>query len=326
MTFSFYRLRFRFQALDSLHFPAGKTGNIVRGAFGLIFRRLVCSPDCPGASICERRHSCAYSRVFEPRSAHADAPSGLHDWPRPFVFRARNLDGCRIPPGEPLWFDVHLFDSVNPSIEHFVSSFAQLAGQGIGPRRGRARLVGVDQLDLHDRTVTSVFSVESGFSSQPILPSVLDLHSWPSAPPRVRVCFLSPTELKSDSRIVERPEFPALFGRLRDRVSTLRALYGEGPLPVDFRGLGERAALVRLVRTNIHGETVERRSGRTGQTHSIGGFVGEAEYEGELAEFLPYLAAGRWTGVGRQTVWGKGEIRVDAQNLPGSGLSPPGSL
>jgi CRISPR/Cas system endoribonuclease Cas6 (RAMP superfamily) len=55
---------------------------------------------------------------------------------------------------------------------------------------------------------------------------------------------------------------------------------------------------------------VERRSSRTGQTHSIGGFVGEAEYEGDLAEFVPYLKAAKWVGVGRQTVWGKGEIDV----------------
>jgi hypothetical protein len=30
-----------------------------------------------------------------------------------------------------------------------------------------------------------------------------------------------------------------------------------------------------------------------------------------MAEFLPYLEAARWTGVGRQTVWGKGEIAVE---------------
>jgi hypothetical protein len=54
----------------------------------------------------------------------------------------------------------------------------------------------------------------------------------------------------------------------------------------------------------------ERRSTKTGQGHSIGGFVGHAEYEGDLAEFLPYLEAGRWVGVGRQSVWGKGEICI----------------
>ena len=38
--------------------------------------------------------------------------------------------------------------------------------------------------------------------------------------------------------------------------------------------------------------------------------TGEVEYGGELGEFLPYLEAGQWIGVGRQTVWGKGEIRL----------------
>jgi CRISPR-associated endoribonuclease Cas6 len=53
-----------------------------------------------------------------------------------------------------------------------------------------------------------------------------------------------------------------------------------------------------------------RKSGRTGQVHPIGGFTSEAEYVGPLAEFLPWLRAARWVGVGRQTVWGKGDLRV----------------
>jgi CRISPR/Cas system endoribonuclease Cas6 (RAMP superfamily) len=55
---------------------------------------------------------------------------------------------------------------------------------------------------------------------------------------------------------------------------------------------------------------VDRLSSRTGQRHPLGGFVGEAEYEGELGEFLPYLRLGKWVGVGRQTVWGKGELEL----------------
>ena len=38
--------------------------------------------------------------------------------------------------------------------------------------------------------------------------------------------------------------------------------------------------------------------------------MGEAEYEGDLTEFMPYLRAGEWTGVGRQTTWGKGAIAI----------------
>jgi hypothetical protein len=62
---------------------------------------------------------------------------------------------------------------------------------------------------------------------------------------------------------------------------------------------------MRMTRCAVHQVDVDRRSSRTGQVHSIGGFVGEAEYEGELDEFLAYLRTAKWTGVGRQTVWGR---------------------
>ena len=76
------------------------------------------------------------------------------------------------------------------------------------------------------------------------------------------------------------------------------------------RAMGERAREVRLIQQSIQRVDRNRTSRATGATHPIGGFVGEAMYEGDLGEFLPYLEAGFWTGVGRQTVWGKGEIRT----------------
>jgi hypothetical protein len=97
---------------------------------------------------------------------------------------------------------------------------------------------------------------------------------------------------------------------VRDRISTLRELYGDGPLPIDFRTFGDRAHSVTMTRCHVYNIDVQRRSSRTGQTHSIGGFIGEAEYQGDLTEFFPYLRAAKWTGVGRQTVWGKGQIET----------------
>jgi hypothetical protein len=57
-------------------------------------------------------------------------------------------------------------------------------------------------------------------------------------------------------------------------------------------------------------EDVTRFSTRTRVSHPIGGFTGEAVYEGELAEFFPYLEAAQWTGVGKHTVWGNGALSV----------------
>lgn len=309
LTFSLYAFRFWFRAAESLYFPPGKSGNIVRGAFGTIFRKLACVPECSDVRTCELRRSCPYARIFEP-STGGRGPSGLADPPRPFVFRAAHLDGRTVVPGESFHFDVHIFDLRDPALAYFVLSFAQLAHEGLGPGRGRAELVRVDQLDARREPKVEVFDGRTFLIQGALPPLELDLRPCPDPVPRVRVRFLTPTELKGDGELTLRPEFGVLFARIRDRLSTLRALYGPGPLEIDFKAMHERAARVRLVRSALRWTETTRRSSKSGQFHPFGGFTGEVEYEGDLAEFLPYLEAAGWTGVGRQTVWGKGELRV----------------
>jgi hypothetical protein len=293
--FEFYRFRFHFRAIDPVYFPAGKSGNVIRGALGMMLR--------------DTASPAAYARLFEPGSGLGKAPSGLGDWPRPFVLRAGSLDGRAIARAERFCFDVHVFDLRAPVLKYFREAFAAFGAQGIGPGHGRVSLERVEQLNLDDG------ADEVG---RPPLILNLDPDLDPDLDPsiarveRVHLRFLTPTELKSGGALAKRPEFAVLFGRLRDRISTLRALYGAGALEIDFREVGERAAKIRMVHCQLQWEKVERKSGRTGQTHPLGGFTGEAEYEGSLGEFLPWLRAARWVGVGRQTVWGKGDVRVIA--------------
>ena len=287
-TFEFYRFRFHFRALDQLHFPRGKSANVVRGAFGTALREAA-PPD-------------VYARLFEPGCTLGAAPSGLADWPRPFVLRVDHLDDLTVPPGDSFYLDAHVFDLHRPTLVHFRAALSRLAEIGLGPGRGRAELERTEQLDAAG-AAQAVWETASA-------PIVASLDPEPAPVESVTVRFQTPTELKSAGGLAERPEFSIIFARLRDRISTLRSLYGAGPLDIDFKGLGERAAWVELRRGDIVWEQVKRKSGRTGQVHPIGGFTGEAEYAGHLAEFLPWLRAARWVGVGRQTVWGKGDVRV----------------
>ena len=248
--------------------------------------------------------------MFEP-SAVASGPSGLADWPRPFVFRATHLDGRTLAPGTRFYFDLNLFDTATPSIAYLVLAFTQLAREGLGPGRRKVELLNVEQLDEQGQPSALIYDSASSTVRQNIAPLQLDLVHSETCVNKVRVRFLTPTELKSGQQLATMPEFGVLAARIRDRISTLRQLYGPGPLEIDFRGFGERASLVRMTRCELRHVDVSRQSSRTGQVHPIGGFVGEAEYEGDLTEFVPYLQAARWTGVGRQTVWGKGEIGVE---------------
>jgi CRISPR-associated endoribonuclease Cas6 len=218
-----------------------------------------------------------YARLFAPRREHG--PSGLRDPPRPFVLRVAHLEGAHVPAGGGFEIGVNLFDTravVTDSISAAMSTAVRAAVGG----------------ELIEATV---------------LPLRRSLRPYARPVHGVRVQFVTPTELKN-APSTSGPEFGVLFARIRDRVSALRSLYGAGPLPIDFRGMGHRAGTVRMTRSNLQSVEAQRLSRNTGLRHSLGGFIGVAEYEGELAEFVPYLDAARWTGVGRQTVWGKGEI------------------
>ena len=226
-----------------------------------------------------RKALCAedYERIFAPLVIGA-GPSGLSNSPRPFVIRCAALNGRTLQPGDRFCFGLHLFDIRNPALEHFTQAFGQWA-----------HLISVEHASV-----------------------TVDLDARRAPASRIRVEFQTPTELKSTDG--DAKDFPVLLARARDRVSTLRSLYGAGPLEIDFRGLAERARSVKTVRSELRHVAVERRSRQTGQRHGIGGLVGFAEYEGDLAEFLPYLEAASFTGVGRHCTWGNGQIHTEILN------------
>jgi hypothetical protein len=252
-TFDLFAVRLHFEAGRPVTFPEGATANLFRGQFGKVLHQ---------------RHPELYERWFKP-VRETGVPSGLHDPPRPFVFRVRHLESAPLERGQRFHVGINLFETYVPEIGEAIE---EVVGE---------RLIAIEGLEMLRLPLESAAQAS-----------------------RVKVHFLTPTELKPANE----PEFGRLFARVRDRIATLRSLYGAGPLNIDFRAIGERAGLVRTASWKIAYRKVTR---TTGSRHPLGGFTGVAEYEGDLAEFIPYLEIAAYTGVGRQTVWGKGEIAVE---------------
>ena len=208
-------------------------------------------------------------------------PSGFRQPPKPYVLRAHELDGKSFRAGQKFGFSVHKFGQ----IEGLEERFRALGSTGIGPGRGTFEVKNVD------------FSVQN-------------LPLWGQKQARlVRLGFVSQTDLggEPDGGL---GSFGNLFARVRDRISTLMRFYQGGAPDLDYIALGKRASLVEVVSSDLTRVEVTRRSSRTGQVHQIGGWTGTVEYSGELGEFLPWLEAAWWTGVGRHTVWGNGVIEI----------------
>ena len=254
--FRYWLLQLPFEVQAAVQFPPSFSANVFRGALGTRLPR----------------------NLFSPARAQP-GPSGFVEPPRPFVLRARHLDGLSLSPGDTFYVCLHLFGRFGAQIEQ--------AFREAQPFHGAVRLAGT-------ASETEVVL--------PLLPTEPE-------PGQAHIHFLTPTELKHNDTLAALPHFPILFARASARLRTLASFYGE-PIEFDFEKLSVQSEQVEMIEHSLKHEWGERFSTRTGQTHPLGGFTGSAKYEGQLRELLPLIRAAQYTGVGRQTVWGKGEIEV----------------
>lgn len=270
-TFELYCLRFDFEAKDAFAFPSFLTGNLFRGALGSFLRSA---------------NPAAHSVLFG--SAEEDARLRTTP-PRPFVLRCRNLEGRSYSPGEVFSLNLNLFLPDLQLLEALTATLTAMGDKGFGPIRSRGTLLLPPQYRHYSLRLDD--SVE----------------------PANAVCihFQTPTELKTHGEVTGPCHFPLLIEHIVRRLEHLSALYSSGTLTFDRATLRKQADAIELRSASVHQVDVSRRGSRLGQTHDIGGFVGSAEYSGDLGPFMRLLEAASFTGVGRHTVWGNGEISTE---------------
>jgi hypothetical protein len=332
-SFSLARFRFVLEPEDQLALHPRNPGNTLRGAFGATVKRLVCPTPADCRQSCAIKATCPYGQIFEPSPPPgSDRLSLNQDIPRPFVFRPPNDNETIARPGDSLSFDLLLIGKALGSFPYFLVTFRELGDQGIGLGRGRYRIARVSLLNEEGHDVAEVYSGHNNV----VRPSPLRITykdccrlatDWLTGSgqrvansgmrstdngKRVTVRFLTPTLLKADGKLIERPEFHHLIKRLRDRINALAHFYCDDTLDVDFKAFGERSEAVQTVSCRSRWEDRDRRSWKTGQSHDMGGFVGEVTYEGDLKEFLPLLILGQYTHVGKYAVWGNGRYELVA--------------
>jgi hypothetical protein len=92
---------------------------------------------------------------------------------------------------------MNLFDMHSRALAYLVLAFVQLAHEGLGRSRGRADLRKVWQLDAGGECVARLCDGEEFLLSDGPAPMTLSLAPRAERVERVRVRFVTPTELKS---------------------------------------------------------------------------------------------------------------------------------
>ena len=246
-TFEFYRFRFHFRAARPGAFPAGQERQ--RGARRLRHR-----------AARDRRSRGLRPPVRAGHGSRATAPSGLADWPRPFVFRAAHLDGLTIPAGRQL-LSRRRTSSIcaQPVLPHFRAAFADWPERASGPDAAAPNWSGSSNWTWTG-ACASVWRDPAAAS-----PIRLDPEPAP-VEPRARPL--------SDADGVEERRRRSGASRVPDSLRAVCATasapcarcMAPGPLDIDFRGLGERAArgAARPLRTGLGAGQPQERPHRPG--------------------------------------------------------------
>ena len=296
------RFRLDLTAIDRLRLPPYK-GSTFRGAFGHTFKRLVCVKrdlDCATCLICDR---CVYYYVFEtPFSGEGDA-RGYAFAPHPFVVEPPEETREIYEPGDELRVGLVLVGRALDYLPYFIYAFEEMGRRGMGVERGKAAL---------QRVLAGgqcIYQTDTG-QLAPDYPVCAGPPDGEAVGTRLRLRLHTPIRLKAAGRYTSRLDFALLVRALLRRTSDLARFHCGAELDLDYRPWIERAAEVSAVATTLRWHDWERYSQRQEQKMKLGGLVGEVEFAGEWAPFLPLLRLGADLHVGKGTGFGLGRYEI----------------
>jgi hypothetical protein len=308
--FRYATLGITMRAEEPARLPPYK-GSTIRGAFGHAFRRVACPfRACPP---CLLPKTCPYSYVFEtPPRDETGLFARSSAVPHPFVLDLPVDGRTEYRAGESMTFGLVLVGKAIDFIPYFVVALREMGRAGLGRGRARWRLDRVEDADREGKRL-----LYDGTSGDERLVCSATVHRGLDGRAsalrdggRVTLRFETPTRLRFEGRLNDRPEFHVLVRNLLRRVSALALYHCEFTLDLDYREIIRRAEAVATTAADLRWMDWERYSARQSAHMTLGGFRGSMTFEGELTPFLPFLRLGEIVHVGKGTAFGLGKYII----------------
>jgi len=230
---------------------------------------------------------------------------------RPFTVEPALRRGL-VPPGEPFEFGLTVFGDPARLLPLLLDGVVRMAARGIGERGVAPGLFDVREVRAVDPLRGLRRRILPRAGADPAAHELLVTHDSALAyaarlsPDTVTLELLSPLRLIDAGALAHTLTFQLLARRLLRWIDGLALSTTGAGLALPFTELIEATGAVRMTRDETRWLDVESYSGRTRRSTPIGGLVGRTTFAGDLAPFLPWLAWGQVTHVGKDTTKGDG--------------------
>lgn len=302
------RVRFSLSPTETTQLPP-YLGSTLRGGLSWGMRKVVCTmpdTDCRGCVLAER---CAYSLFFETPLPRASKKLRTVDRiPHPVVFEPPAERESPWSPGECLRFDGLVLGRALEEFPFLIAAAQKMCEAGLGKNRARFTLNKV--ITESDRLT---FKPGDSKARPQALHGVAIGDLLPNSEPKKEIGLKleTPLRLVSEKRLVSPASFRHFARALLSRISAVALFHGGVDLDLDFRGLLERADLVKCTDDNLRIKNIKRWSNRQKRHLDLTGYVGTVAFSGEaIKELWPYIEIGELLHVGKATIFGLGSYQT----------------
>ena len=320
--------------LEEIILPKYK-GSTFRGAFGNVFRRVVCInkiSDCVG---CFLKEKCIYSYIFEtPLPKNSEYQKKNSYVPHPFIIEPPLEEKEIYNKGETISFNLILVNKAISYLPYFIFTFKEMGENGIGKGRGKYFLKNIKNFsnngtemckadhkidkingkvnpliyDGENESFQNNYVILTGEEILAKADSHLDNNN-------LAIEFITPTRIKYDGKLISTLEFYVLIKNLLRRISALSYFHSNEPLDLDYKNLIDRAKNIKVNQSELHWYDWTRYSARQDSKMSLGGFKGKITFMGRensqiIKDFLPLVILGEYVHIGRGTSFGLGKYRI----------------
>lgn len=251
-------------------------GSTLRGAFGAALKKVVCinpSFECEG---CFASNNCIFYEFFERKNQ-------AHPYRFSITLGPKNYN-----------FSLYLFESATEKLPYVLSALHKMFHDvGVGFNREK---IDIEKISCNNKTVYD----NGKFQIENIKTNHIKLDAYQSG---LKLTLLTPLRIKSENRLArDTVDIKQILQSIQNRLTELKK--------------EEKAKLVfepkyKILKSDLQFLDLSRYSNKQKTKMKIGGLVGEIIVDDLDAQSYNLLKIGEIIGVGKQTVFGLGEIKIN---------------
>ena len=281
--------------------------NTIRGGFGATLRSLVCPFSNKSCNDCILASKCAYGYIFEtPIPSTTEIMRKYLYAPHPLIIIPPKESSRKVKEKSTTKIEVTLIGKAIDYFPYIFLAFKELGTRGLGADKIKFNIHKVisDNGDLlysyendvlRDLTNKQIYIINTGLSKN----GIFSIH------------FITPLRLKVKGRIASLPSFEDIIAALTRRAFLLSYFHcGGNGKPIHTQFL-KHAESVEMLDSHIIQLNHDRFSGRQHQKIPMSGFMGTLTFRGNHGLFMPLLKLGEYIHLGKDTIFGYGQIRTE---------------